>query len=52
MPSPLTDELSPEAKAELAVTFAAMRAWFDRLDKPRVQRRARRQPWELGRAGW
>jgi hypothetical protein len=47
MPNPLTDELSPEAKAELAAMFAAMRAQFiGSAPKDRVLMQ-RRRPWEL-----
>lgn len=49
-PNPLTDELSDEAKAELAALFADMRAQ-DRLSAT-VVRRGPRSPWELGRSGW
>ena len=52
-PNPLTDELSPEAKAELAAVFAALKEQFGplrlrRSDRPHtlLQRSARR-PWEL-----
>lgn len=48
-PNPLTDELSDEAKAELAAVFADMRVQ-DR--RPLVVRRGPRSPWELGRSGW
>jgi hypothetical protein len=53
MPNPLTDELSPEAKAELAAVFAAMRSHFVDFDtevQHRFNRRLvahRRDPWEL-----
>jgi hypothetical protein len=49
-PNPLTDELSAEAKAELAATFRAMRARFEAFDAPRISVRRirnRRDPWEL-----
>lgn len=45
-PNPLADELSPEAKAELAAVFADMKR-----DRPKVIRRGPRSPWELGRSG-
>jgi uncharacterized protein with von Willebrand factor type A (vWA) domain len=50
MPNPLTDELTPEAKAELAATFAAMRravAPFDVERVARVRRKHRRDPWDM-----
>lgn len=50
-PNPLTDELTPEAKAILAVKFAEMRV-LDRRSAPTVIRRGARSPWELGRSRW
>jgi hypothetical protein len=50
MPNPLTDELSDEAKAELAATFAALRARLGGYDPQfhvRIRRMSRRRPWEL-----
>jgi hypothetical protein len=50
MPNPLTDELTGEAKAELAAVFASMRSRFDAFDTTpvvRVRRSHRRDPWEL-----
>jgi hypothetical protein len=48
MPSPLTDELSPEAKAELAAQFAEMKRYGRFAPVPRVKpwTRNRRQFWE------
>jgi hypothetical protein len=50
MPNPLTDELTPEAKAELAATFREMRsqfAAFDTASVVRVRRKHRRDPWDM-----
>jgi hypothetical protein len=52
MPNPLTDELSPEAKAELAAQFEELKRWYLPLDlwleHPTTRAMARgRRPWEL-----
>ena len=49
MPNPLTDELSAEAKAELAAIFADMRRRLDAIWEP-PRKPWRRQPFE--RRGW
>jgi hypothetical protein len=46
MPNPLTDELSPEAKAWLAVKFAELARRFAPAPQPR---RIRRPWWDNGR---
>lgn len=52
MPNPLTDELSPEAKAELAALFNELRAHYPPVMHTPVGmvlnqiRRNRRQYWE------
>ncbi len=48
MPNPLTDELTPEAKAELAAIFAEMRARFRDYDPAfQVKVNRARRPWEV-----
>ena len=48
MPNPLTDELTPEAKAELAAIFADMKRRFDAIWGLPAQRAKpwRRQVWQ------
>lgn len=58
MTSPLTAELSPEAKEELAAVFAALRKEYPPV---RIQRLGdhiysvpmfRQKPWQQNRRGW
>lgn len=51
MPNPLTDELTDEAKAELAATFADLKRQLGKFD-PRMQVYVNRiasprRPWEV-----
>jgi hypothetical protein len=48
MPNPLTDELTDDAKAELAAMFAELRVRYVPLVRPK--RASRLQFWE--RPGW
>lgn len=52
MPNPLTDELSDDAKAELAAVFADLKRHYDELwGRPaRAVKPWRNRPWE--RSGW
>jgi hypothetical protein len=49
MPNPLVDELSPDAKAELAAIFADMRKRCDAMWTPPA---AQVKPWWQNRRGW
>lgn len=53
MPNPLTDELSDEAKAELAAMFADMRRQYAARERRMIVRhRSTARPWQINRAGW
>jgi hypothetical protein len=51
MPNPLTDELSDDAKAELAAQFADLKQRFFPIDPVQVRRanrsRTSKRPWEM-----
>jgi hypothetical protein len=49
MPNPLTDELSPEAKAELAAMFADLKQRFFPIGPVQLRRanRSSKRPWEM-----